>query len=480
MKKHESPKGLKEIVENYNPRELAKIVYGSNHVICTKWNGHKTDQTTYELKDDGQFQVKESREYYANIYPGITNHCFYYEADKEQCWEVVVRSPEIEKIRATWNSNLKIYMEEFIREGKTVRFEITDAFPFEGYRSGLSSLQSARELLSYIGKYAEEWIAETGTCLPVYLECPELEILDKAGYKFVRMFMLPPEMYSRRYIEKSEVAAFNRLVKKGSSPGEILSVSKNVRTLLKNEPDIRVWDIFRKLEKLNQTSDADLKELYEWSPTPVQMSYIYTVLRHSHQGKKTFSTTSLINYLHRVDVNEAIERNEALMLLKDYLGMCSQMGVAPKIDGDSLKREHDVMARNCRNKRDEELAKKFENGYGERHQYDYAEGEYFVRGIDDYDDLVNEASQQHNCLASYAKNIVEGASVIYLLRQKKDPGRSFVTIELSPDCSVVRQALHAYNMPITNPEIKKLVERFRIHAQKICGGQQPSGMLEIA
>lgn len=105
--------------------------------------------------------------------------------------------------------------------------------------------------------------------------------------------------------------------------------------------------------------------------------------------------------------------------LADYLSMCNQLGMEPKIDGDSLKREHDIAARNVRNHRNKEMAEKFEKAKGLRETFYYEDEHFLVRGVRDYDDLIDEANQQHNCVASYAQNIIDGKSLIYFVRDKK-------------------------------------------------------------
>ena len=59
----------------------------------------------------------------------------------------------------------------------------------------------------------------------------------------------------------------------------------------------------------------------------------------------------------------------------------------PRINGDSLKREHDIAARNCRNRKNKIMAERMQNNCEKMKKYDYTEGVYFVRGIRSHDDL---------------------------------------------------------------------------------------------
>ena len=51
-------------------------------------------------------------------------------------------------------------------------------------------------------------------------------------------------------------------------------------------------------------------------------------------------------------------------------------------------------------------------------------------------DIIEEAQQQSNCLASYVKSVTDGACMIFFLRKLSGPGRSFVTIEIRGDGSL--------------------------------------------
>ncbi|WP_080678410.1 PcfJ domain-containing protein [Ruminococcus albus] len=79
------------------------------------------------------------------------------------------------------------------------------------------------------------------------------------------------------------------------------------------------------------------------------------------------------------------------------------------------------------------------------------------------DDLLDEATQQHNCVASYAQSIAEGRSLIYVMREKKAPEKSLITIELTPKTHKIRQKLLAYNCPIRNKAQTEFIERWHKH-----------------
>ena len=171
----------------------------------------------------------------------------------------------------------------------------------------------------------------------------------------------------------------------------------------------------------------------------------------------------VMQYLVRLDTFEAIEKKEAFMLLNDYLSMCNQLKMQPRINGDSLKREHDIAARNCRNRKNKIMAERMQNNCEKMKKYDYTEGVYFVRGIRSHDDLLDEANQQHNWVAAYGSRIANGSSYIYVLREVAKPDKSLITIELSPDGRNIRQKYLAYNQPVRNRSQSEFIDRWMKH-----------------
>ena len=80
------------------------------------------------------------------------------------------------------------------------------------------------------------------------------------------------------------------------------------------------------------------------------------------------------------------------------------------------------------------------------------------------DDILEEARQQSNCLASYVKAFQKGASDIYFMRRAEDPERSVVTIEVRGGS--LNQALGACNRRATSEEMGIVLEwcqKFGIH-----------------
>ena len=307
--------------------------------------------------------------------------------------------------------------------------------------------------------------------------CPQIELLDKAGYKFVEQLRQYPSR-----IDSEKVNSFNRLIKFDKAPGKIQKMFKTTSTvckILKEEQQLTVWDRIRKLDKFSETSPDELQQIYDNNYNDKSLQLIQRILNQKHENKAVFTFSTLVNYLQRLDQYEAIGTYEALTLISDYLESCRLLEMKPRIDGDSLKREHDVAARLVRQKRNEIEAQKMANGCKKLQEYNYENEKYIIRGVRDYDDLLNEAKQQHNCVASYSSRIASGHSLIFVMRRKESPNRSYVTIELSPDLLTVRQKFMAYNQPIRDKETTEFINEWQEHCKDVKKGVVKPHILEM-
>ena len=316
--------------------------------------------------------------------------------------------------------------------------------------------------------WIKDWLLENpGFDLRRYLSAPWLETLSKAGYRAVSDRFLN----GAQYIDDKEIENLNRLCGPGTKPKDIFKCSKAVYSVLKDETNLRIWDTIRRLDKKDQITGDSILIVYRMGLQPKEMETLNSILGQSRGGKPLFTVATLVNYLNRLDMYEAISTREALPLLNDYLHMCRTLDMPPRVDGDSLKREHDIAARLCRERRDQIAAeamrereekerKEIEEGNSKLAKAEYHEGIYFIRPITGYDDLMDEAIQQHNCVASYAGRIASGQSRIFTMRETARPETSLVTIELSPDCKTIRQKFLAYNQPVRNKAMTEFIERW--------------------
>lgn len=335
--------------------------------------------------------------------------------------------------------------------------------------------QLFQEKMPYTFKYYQE--QDHRFSMDLLMLCPQIELLDKAGYAFVDQVRFYPGN-----IDTEIITSFNRLIKFEKNPGKLQNVfktTKEVCKILKNERKLSVWDQIRRVEKFSKSSPDEIQVIYDNKYGDRELANIQNILKQQYHNKNVFTFTSLVNYLNRLDQYEAIEAAEALQLIKDYLESCRLLDMEPRIDGDSLKREHDVAARLVREKRNEIEAKRMVEGCNKLQQYNYENDRFIIRGVRNYDDLLDEAKQQHNCVASYSHKIASGTSLIFVMRRKTVPDRSFVTIELSPDLSTVRQKYEAHNQPLRNKEASEFIDEWQRHCKDVKKGIIEPHILEM-
>ncbi len=308
------------------------------------------------------------------------------------------------------------------------------------------------------------------------LIAPELEQLTKAGYKFVSEVRNALQGYE----DSVAFEQFNRLCQPGKNMKEIFKTSKAVYTTLKECSKLSTWDIYRKMDKQGKLSADNTQRCYDGGYTEKELNEASSILNFKWKEKDTekalFTWDTLQKYLERIDMYEAIDRVEGLMLLKDYLDMCRQLNMKPRVDGDSLKREHDVTARTLRQKKDEVRAAKMVGVCDENKKYDYAERSFFGRCIRSYDDLIDEATQQHNCVAGYADKIIAKKSYIFVVRETLNPDKSVATVEITPKGDV-RQKLLAYNRPIHNKALTDFIDRLAKQFRNVKDGVSSNNIL---
>ena len=117
-----------------------------------------------------------------------------------------------------------------------------------------------------------------------------------------------------------------------------------------------------------------------------------------------------------------------------------------------LKEYHDVTARIARAVEQEEQDQKvFEYACKIKPLYETTIGDYIFIVPNSSAEMLDEASQQANCLAGYVSRVAEGETSIVFMRRKESPEQSLITIEICGDC--IRQALRAYNRQPDTEEI---------------------------
>ena len=316
-----------------------------------------------------------------------------------------------------------------------------------------------------------------------YLYAPWMEILMKAEYKIALEYFRNGSME----IPNSDT------LHPGTKPTDIIDAERWMLDFIKNESTL--W-IFQDKAKFSRNTNLDrnwVTEMLSKNYTLEEVKTVEQILEYRHEnGNPVFTYKGLMNYLERIDVYEAIDRQEGLRLLYDYLNICQQINMMPRTDSDSLMREHNVAARlhrqimeDRRRRSEDERHQKCLTGMKQRKTameslipaLEYKENVYFIKPIFDYEALIDEASQQHNCLMCYADRIADGESIVLQMRETANPEKSLISIELEPNLRNIRQMYLASNQPIHSKSQKDFIERWH---KRLCSMARPDKVIHTS
>ena len=146
----------------------------------------------------------------------------------------------------------------------------------------------------------------------------------------------------------------------------------------------------------------------------------------------------IIEYVDTVLMHQCIAPNETMSVWVDYLRMASEIGYNLRERSrkfpSSLRKEHDIAMFAHRSLKREIDAKKFaENAAKNAERYEYSLDNLFAMVPTTVEQVVEEATNQHNCLASYVNRLINGSTCVVFVRYKDTPDSSYVTCEIRDD-----------------------------------------------
>lgn len=327
--------------------------------------------------------------------------------------------------------------------------------------SGIEEIED----LSYTRYGYIEGIEKYAMYAACYLENPQIEKLIKTDLrKLVVEWMVNPSVL------------FKRNFKSGKNLNEITRLPKYAWQMMMKEDvltrDIKAWNEMRIwVQKDNLTKDQLQTILNLNIYDSNQIKELRTILGAEWEGKKLFTIETLLNYLGRLDMYQAINVPDALTLLRDYIHMCGELNIKPITDSNSLKREHDVTLRQYNEHRFVKHDKKLEEGFKERApilaKYEYTDGRLQVVAPRTAEDVRNEGRNNRNCVGSYAARVAKGQTNIFFIRQCDYPEKSYITIEVDDEFTKVRQKYYGANRPIDKKEDLEFIDQWIEHNARV-------------
>ena len=297
-------------------------------------------------------------------------------------------------------------------------------------------------------------------CLAI--KYPQLELLYKTNFK---KFVI-------EWIKDPANVVFARCFKNGKNIDEITKLPKYAWTLIadrsrniKEYNEMRIW-----VQKEN-LSKEQLEEVFNQNLYKPELEKVRKLCTRTFNDKKLYTLDTLLNYLHRCDVYQAIPAMEAIDLLNDYIKMSIDMNVEPLTNSNSLKREHDVTVRNYnqwyRANRNAMIEDSFKKRSEYLQKYEYENDKYIVITPHCVNELLEEANNQRNCLACYADYYAKGRAQIFFMRKKNQKDKSYISIELNQDLTEFRQVYYGCNRPVDNPDDLQFLNEWLEHIKTV-------------
>lgn len=271
--------------------------------------------------------------------------------------------------------------------------------------------------------------SDYGTALIVYANNPAVEMFAKCGMNKIVTHLIEKE---------GKTKLINRRAK--TFYGQLrIKDKKALKSLIAEKGDLGMLKVLQ-LEKKNKIQFTDeqrqfLKDRYKEYRGEEKLKFL---LRY-------MTLQQLINRVKKYLKTEKYHReSEVLSEYKDYLEMRMELGydmtnelyLYPK----SLKEKHDLMVKECNEKKDKLHSTKMMQKYpkiAEQYEelcekYGYTDENYVIRPARDAAEIVREGRELHHCVGreNYLSGHNKGKSFILLLRKKESLDEPYYTIEI--------------------------------------------------
>ena len=82
-----------------------------------------------------------------------------------------------------------------------------------------------------------------------------------------------------------------------------------------------------------------------------------------------------------------------------------------------------------------------------RTAFTFENDDYVVIIPETADEIINEGKNQHNCVSSYVSDVIHQYCTIVFVRQKSNPNKSYITVEINPNGRIVQYLRECNNRP---------------------------------
>lgn len=307
---------------------------------------------------------------------------------------------------------------------------------------------------------------------------PVIEIITKMGQStlFLELFEMIMKSSSADEIKKHVDNVVSLINMDATKSKDVLRIPVYINDyLIKKGASIDEYKYWIDIYELQNLSKEQFEHVtnsigYVFMNSTIGCMDICNILKYGYDINK------LISYL----LKESISSNEkyssvymdmdyhlrsTVTLLKDYLLMCERCGVdADKFPMD-LKKQHDEImklseAEGANDAILSSIAKQCNSFLNLNTEEESKVGvpklleKYMVVFPESEKDFIEEGNMQHNCVGHYAKAVINGDCIIFFLRDREKPDKSFITAEIRK--GGLGQFYLSNNRSVTDDGLKKL------------------------
>lgn len=342
------------------------------------------------------------------------------------------------------------YAREIVDEGITLVNNRLYQVPFSGYR--IDTYENIKKWRIIGNSYRYYYLDTEGYLYPNNLK----KIMKDTEYQYSQLWKLAKKekidisYYLKNNYRSTEILTKMGLYKLALYPEDFeksgnfierFGVDKSYYNFMKKHNiDFNELSILKMIKTKNINVIRDILKM--GNIRDIERVYKYVKLDQLLQYKKKQKDFTLPNYL-------------------DYIRNLEKLGVP--IEGKRILfpkifiQAHDEVATKLDNitSGSKMLNKKIANRYNKLQNNCYDNGKFFIRPAKSLQDLRNESQQQNNCVyRNYSEEYALGNTDIYFLRQKKEPNKSVVTIEVRD--KKIRQKEQKYHKSVSKEQAKIL------------------------
>lgn len=316
--------------------------------------------------------------------------------------------------------------------------------------------------------------------LAVLNKYPILEQIIKMGHARLFFGLYQSMLHSMNKAEITEqVEKMNELVNNEATKGkEALRFPPYIGDyLIKKNSSISEYFYWRDIFEITGMTKEQFENFtesfsYAWVSSQAGLEDVCNILKFDYPIEKLFT------YILKQSKKYKLSVDRVVLNLTDYLNMCDLADVTPDKYPQDVKKQHDDMLSYFKRKEKLEYDKKLTLIGVECEKYVVPkEEELDAVGIPklfkEYtvvfprcdQDFIDEGNQQHNCVGSYPRNVRNGNCVIFFIRKKETPYKSFITAECTR--SGLGQCFYSNNRTVNDEDLIKFA---RYIANKIKTG----------